>query len=209
MARLTIEDDDPGRGPKRRLTLLVDGEPWLEVAPKVVSELDLAEGDELDEAQRAAIEEQLGDEARGLVLRSLATRGRSLAEVRRTLASREVPEPIAEAAIETVAGYGYLDDAALAGQIVRGLLERGYGRRRAAQALRQRGIGAEDAAAALEVGFGDADEVTLARAAIARREIGAGERGAARAVAYLERRGFSAEAAWRAMREELEERAGC
>lgn len=207
MARLTIEDAAQGMGAGSRRALIVDGEPWLEVTASTVAQLGLADGDELDEGQRQAIEAELGSTARGIVLRSLATRGRSLAEVRRTLAARGVPEPVADGAIDTVAGYGYLDDAALADEIVRALRERGYGARRAAQALRQRGIGPEHAAAALERGFADDDEVARARAAIGRKKIEPDERGAARAAAFLERRGFGAEAAWHAVREELAARA--
>lgn len=207
MARLTIEEVDRRRGGARRcLALLCDGEPWLEVTEAMLAELGLRDGDELDAARRAAIEAELGAAARTLVLRSLATRGRSLAEARTTLAARDVPASVAEAAIEAVAGYGYLDDAKLAEQIAEALLERGYGPRRAKQELARRGIAPDDAATALEHAFGERDEVALARAAIARRDIGAGERAAARAAAFLQRRGFSSEAAWQAVQDELRAR---
>ena len=66
----------------------------------------------------------------------------STAELERKLAARDVPPEIAHEAIERAAGYGYIDDAALAGQLARGMRTRGYGRRRAEQKLRSRGLSA-------------------------------------------------------------------
>lgn len=208
MARLTLEELEQRGGAGRRLALLLDGAPWLELGPAAVSALGLANGDEIDETRRGAIEAQLGARARSLALRSLAARGRSVAELRSRLAAADIPEAVAEEAIDTVTGYGYLDDESLAEEIVRSLRERGYGPRRAEQALRSRGIDREHAAAALERGFGTEDETALARAAIARKRLGRDERAAARAAAQLERRGFSSEAAWQAVRDVLHEQPG-
>ncbi len=94
---------------------------------------------------------------------------------------------------------GYLDDAELAGQLSRGFRSRGYGRRRAAQALRRRGLGDADAATALEAAYGDVDEVVLADAALGSRSVG-DAKAQRRAVAFLVRRGFSTSAAWRVIR---------
>ena len=94
---------------------------------------------------------------------------------------------------------GYLDDAELAGQLARGLRKRGYGRRRAAQALRRRRVPETIASAALEDAYAGSDEDVLAARVLGRHSVGdaAARR---RAVSFLVRRGFSTTAAWRAVR---------
>ena len=67
------------------------------------------------------------------VLRSLSARSQSQIEIERKLAAKGASVAVIESAIERAAGYGYLDDASLAGQLARGMLSRGYGRRRAEQ----------------------------------------------------------------------------
>ena len=134
------------------------------------------------------------------VVNSLAARAQSVAEIERKLEARGVPAEIADAVLAEASALGYLDDGELAGQLARGFRARGYGRRRAAVALRRRGIAAEDADRALVEAFDDADEAALARAAHGSRAVDdpASER---RAVAFLVRRGFSAGAAWGAVRD--------
>lgn len=134
------------------------------------------------------------------VVNSLASRAQSVAEIERKLASRGVPAEVADAVVAEASRLGYLDDAELAGQLGRGFRARGYGRRRAAIALRRRGLAAEVADRALEETFDDADESVLALAALGSRIVDdpASRR---RAVAFLARRGFSSEAVWRAVQE--------
>ena len=211
MARLTIERDEAqGEGRRRRaVALALDGRTWLRADPEALAELGLADGDEVDERRRAEIEDKLvRAQARLFVLRSLAVRPQSVAELERKLAARGIPQDFAREAIEVAVRYRYLDDAALAGQLARGLRSRGYGQRRAAQTLRARGIGGEEAEAALREAYGDEDEVALALAVIARRSLSGDEAGKQRAVAFLVRRGFSTGAAWAAVKEALAARAG-
>jgi regulatory protein len=147
-------------------------------------------------------------DARLFVVRSLTARAQSVAEIERKLAARGVAADVAREAIEATLHDRYLDDAELAGQLARGMRSRGYGRRRAVQTLRARGIGDELADAALAEAFGDAEESVLARAALRGRAI-ADDAGRRKAVAFLVRRGFSSSAAWAAVRAEWEEgRAG-
>jgi regulatory protein len=206
VARLTIEQNAPddGRNARRRrrsIALRLDGRAWLRVEPEVLSEIGVAEGDEIDEARRAAVEEALARvRARLFVVRSLAVRMQSEAEIEKKLAARDVPPEVARAAIERVAGYGYIDDASLAGQLARGMQARGYGRRRAEQKLRQRGISGSPAEVALDEAYGGRDEVDLARVALGHRAV-ADDANRRRAIAFLARRGFSAGAAWKAVRD--------
>ena len=211
MARLTIEhdsayDDATTRTRRRSIALRLDGKAWLRVEPEAFGELGVAAGDEIDEARRAAVEEALGRvRARLFVVRSLAVKMQSTVEIEKKLAAREVPPDVVREAIERVKGYGYLDDASLAGQLARGMRSRGYGRRRAEQKLRSRGLPAPLAEAALDEAYGGRDEVALAREALGRRAV-AGDADRRRAIAFLARRGFSATAAWKAVREAAEDR---
>ncbi len=210
MSRLTSEHDaiaddaDPGKR-RRSIALRLDGKAWLRVEPEAFSELGVSDGDEIDEARRTAVEETLARvRARLFVVRSLAVRMQSRAEIERKLARRDVPPDIAREAIERVAGYGYLDDASLAGQLARGMQARGYGRRRAEQKLRARGLSGRVAEAALDEAYSDLDEIELARVALGSRIV-ADDADRRRASSYLARRGFSARAAWKAVQEAAEE----
>jgi regulatory protein len=133
--------------------------------------------------------------ARTFVVNSLAARAQSVAEIEAKLASREIPPDVAEEVVAEAVRLGYLDDAELAGQLARGFRSRGYGRRRAAQALRRRRVSREAAEAALADVFAGADEAALAEAALGSRPV-ADAADQRRAVAFLARRGFSAGVAW-------------
>ncbi len=136
---------------------------------------------------------------RTFVVNSLGAKAQSIAEIERKLAARNVPQDEARAAVEEAVRLGYLDDAELARQLARGFLARRYGRRRAAQALRRRGVPEPVAEIALEEAYFGADEAELARKALGARPAGTdAER--RRAVAYLVRRGFSPSAAWGVVR---------
>jgi regulatory protein len=206
VGRLTIEhdsvdDDTAARMPRRSIVLRLDAKAWLRVEPEALGELGVADGDEIDDARRAAVEEALARvRARLFVLRSLAVRMQSTAEIERKLAARDVPPDVAREAVERMTEYGYIDDASLAGQLTRGMQTRGYGRRRAEQKLRSRGLLGRLAESALDEAYGDRDEVTLARAALGRRAV-TGDADRRRAIAFLARRGFSAGASWKAVRD--------
>jgi regulatory protein len=206
MARLTIEhdavdEDRAARTRRRSIALRLDGKAWLRVEPEAFLELGVAGGDEVDDARRAAVEDALARvRARLFVVRSLAVRMQSRAEIERKLTARDVPLEVAHEAIERAVGYGYVDDEALAGQLARGMRARGFGRRRAEQKLRSRGLTGPLASEALATAYGEVDEVALARQALGRRSVD-GDAARRRATAFLARRGFSAGAAWKAVQE--------
>ena len=133
--------------------------------------------------------------ARTFIVNSLAARAQSVAEIEAKLAAREIPRDVADEVVAEALRLGYLDDAELAGQLVRGFRARGYGRRRAAQALRRRGVSSAEAEAALAGVFAEADEASLADAALGSRPV-ADAKEQRRAVAFLVRRGFSTGVAW-------------
>jgi regulatory protein len=138
--------------------------------------------------------------ARTFVVNSLAARAQSVCEIERKLAARGVAPHVAEAVVEEAARLGYLDDTELAEQLARGYRGRRYGRRRAAVAMRRRLLDAATVDAALDEAYADADEAALALDALGARTLSdPGDR--RRAVAFLLRRGYSPDAAWRAMRD--------
>jgi len=133
------------------------------------------------------------------VVNSLAAKAQSVAEIEAKLARRGVSAADAASVVADAVRLGYLDDAELAGQLARGFVSRGYGRRRAETALRRRGLPAGLADDALGAAYGDQDEVTLARKALGSRATD-DDAARRRAAAFLARRGFSSAAAWQAVR---------
>jgi len=133
------------------------------------------------------------------VVNSLAARAQSIAEIEAKLAARGVPSDVASEVVAEAVALAYLDDAELASQLARGYRSRGYGKRRASQALRRRRLPADVVGAALDAAYGVADEVEDARRALGSRPVG-DERERRRAVGFLVRRGFSSGAAWQAVR---------
>ena len=133
------------------------------------------------------------------VVNSLAAKAQSVTEIEAKLAARGVTAELAARLVADARRLGYLDDAELAGQLARGFRTRGYGRRRAAQALHRRGLAAV-AEAALDAVYGDVGEAELAGAALGTRTVSdaAAQR---RAVAFLVRRGFSSSTAWSVVKE--------
>jgi regulatory protein len=138
-------------------------------------------------------------DAATFVVNSLAAKAQSIAEIEAKLARRGVARDIAASVVDEAVRLGYLDDAELAGQLARGFASRGYGPRRAAAALRRRGLPPPLADAALASAYGDLDEVTLARQALGARATD-DDAARRRAAASLARRGFSSAAAWQAVR---------
>jgi regulatory protein len=107
--------------------------------------------------------------ARALCLRLLSAQPRTRAELAAALAKRDVPEEAAEAVLARFGEAGLIDDVAFARAWVetrhRG---RGLARRALAQELRNRGVDAGIAAAALGQVDGDSEEAA-ARALVERK----------------------------------------
>ena len=133
------------------------------------------------------------------VVNSLAAKAQSVAEIEAKLARRGLASEVAAAVVADAIQLGYLDDAELAGQLARGFVARGYGRRRAATTMRRRGLPPGAVDAALAEAYGAVDEVTLARAALGSR-VTDDDASRRRAASFLARRGFSSAAAWQAVR---------
>ncbi|WP_160297611.1 regulatory protein RecX [Demequina salsinemoris] len=145
------------------------------------------------------------ERAREIALRLLDHSPRSAAQLHEGLMKREVDAETADLIVERYIEVGLLDDAALAAAITRTRhRERGLSRRAVAEELRRKGIGAEDAEAALAQISSDDERVAARELAEQRwqRLASHDARTRARRVAsMLARKGYSPSLAFEVVRE--------
>lgn len=107
--------------------------------------------------------------ARGIVLRKLTASAKTRAQLEETLASRGVPDEVAERVLDRFTEVGLVDDAAYADTYVRSRhAERGLSKRALAVELRRKGVADDTAHEALEQIDPD-DERATAEALVRRR----------------------------------------
>jgi len=182
-----------------RVVLELNGETWGSLPEAVVLSSSLQEGQDLDEADLDALGTEVAlAEALNAALSCLAYRPRSRTELLRHLRRKGHGEEPACKAISRCEELGYIDDRAFALSFVRDRIRfRPSGRRRLRSELGARGVGAEEAEAALEEAFRDlgVSELDLLRRSATRRAraLHSVDRSAARRrlSAYLLRRGFA------------------
>jgi regulatory protein len=148
-----------------------------------------------------------GAQARALALawRALATRERTVAELRAVLARRGVEPEAAEVVVRELEEAGHLDDLSFAHRFVEDRrVVAGWGTERIARALERRGVGADLIAAALAP-VGEADELEAALLLLARRfaDAALSERDRASAWRLLVRRGYGSDCAYEAVRKHV------
>ena len=144
------------------------------------------------------------------LLRRLCGRSLSLSEARTVLREREIAPDAAEAILERFQELGYLDDSALAEQLIHaGSERRGQGRRVIAQTMAKRGIPRDVADSALAALPDDDDERALEFARNKARGMSSLDRDTAlrRLTGQLARRGYSGSIAMSAARTALDEQA--
>jgi regulatory protein len=137
---------------------------------------------------------------RAQAIRLLARRDYSRAELAERRRRRGVEPDEVERTLDALAEAGYLSDARYAQAVVAQRAGR-YGKRAIVHALKERGIGAADAAAALAP-IVHADELTEAQALWQQRfrVPPADEREKARQIRFLQSRGYSLSIALRVLR---------
>ncbi len=197
------------RGTRRgRVEVYVDGELACTVGEAAVARWRLHKGRELDQAGLEALaRDASADLARADAYRLLGHRARSASEVRRRLLAREHPPEAVDAAMQSLADEGLLDDAAFACSYVADKQRlAGWGEERIRRGLAEAGVPDEDVRSALgtpaEGEHGDA-ELERAREVLRRRAPAAAPcDDAARRRAYqlLVRRGFASGVAYAAVR---------
>ena len=146
--------------------------------------------------------------ARAILLRKLTAAPRSRAQLAGDLAARDVPEDVAERALDRFTDVGLVDDAAFAESWVRSRhAGRGLSRRALRHELRSKGIDDATAERAVEAVDGDA-ELAAARRLVARRLPAtrglAAEVRMRRLVGQLARKGYAGGLAVRVVREALD-----
>lgn len=195
------------------LVLLSDGR-RLELSTPALAASGLAPGTRLEPSQVASLHERArADRAYRHALRLLSFRARSRQELRERLAAKGHDAAAVESALARLASQGLVDDTAFARQWARDAVTRGpAGPRRLVSALVRRGIdpelaraaAAEALAAAAPAEAGEDPEAFLAwqalRPRLARGWDPQDPAQRRRALSFLLRRGFSWEAAGRALR---------
>ncbi|MCB2177890.1 MAG: recombination regulator RecX [Actinomycetales bacterium] len=145
--------------------------------------------------------------ARSIALRLLTGAPRSRQQLAEAMARRDVPEDVAERVLDRFTEVGLVDDAGYAEILVRAKHEsRGLARRALAVELRRKGVGDEDARAALAQ-IDEADEEAAARDLLTRRwrsDVDPMVQ-SRRMVAMLGRKGYSPGMASRLVREMVDD----
>ena len=192
------------RATKRgRIALHVDGEFVCTIGVSLVARHHLFAGKQIDDDQFARLrQEALSDKVRADAYRLLGQRVRSRHELGGRLCEKGYDTPLVDQTLDRLADDGLLDDAAFARAFVADKRRLGgWGDERIIRELGRFGVAAELIKAAL--GPPDAED-QLQRAADALRKRGApsGDRDAdmRRALAFLQRRGFSTPTSYSAVR---------
>lgn len=184
-----------------RVNLHVDGAFRIALAAEIAWGSHLHVGDSISEPELRALEARdQAWKAREAALALLAFRPRTAAELRRRLLRKDFAPEVVDPCVAALVEGGLVDDAAFAGAFTRDRVRlRPKGKRRLVQELRARGVDADQAAAAVQEAFTEADvsEADLAREASRKWRPRAGEerhKARARLHAFLARRGFGADA---------------
>ncbi|MET0736062.1 MAG: regulatory protein RecX [Microbacterium sp.] len=161
--------------------------------------------DPFEPAGDGAAEAELSEKA---LLKKLRTRSLSVTEARAVLRGRSTDDATAQRILDSLEEYGYLDDAALADQLVHAAVDRkGQGRQVIAQTLAKRGIPRDVADLALAALPDDDAERALEFARTKARSLASLDRETAlrRLVGQLARRGYGGSVAMTAARTALDE----
>jgi len=168
-----------------RVALEVDGRPWRVVPDDVVVSCGLHAGIELERPLLRDLRRALRrSEALEAAVRTVSRSDVSRRRLRQRLDARGIASPEAEAAVETLASAGVVDDERLARARARSVAERGWGDAAIAARLEQEGLPSEAVTLAIE------ELPTERERALA---LVAGEADRLAAWRLLGRRGFAAE----------------
>lgn len=181
-------------GPKARRLVFADGEPFRETSAPVIKDLGLQACQTWD---RDDLEVRLLDSERvqswDRALRMLGYRDRTTKEIRTALLRDGYPEQMVAVTVERLVDLRLLDDSRFAAGWVRTRYAAGYGAKRIARELAEKGVEAGISAEALEQERPE-DALSLARKALHGRTAAPG-RERDRLVRRLLARGFTLEVA--------------
>jgi len=199
MSAQIVRIEHAGPGSRARRLLFDDETPTRTTSAAAVKHLGLEEGMSI---AGEALEESLDEieyplaKDRGLML--LGYREHSAAELRRKLHDAGYPTTVCRAVVERFVEVELVDDARFAAAWVRSRRGAGYGTRRIARELEQRGIDAEVIQAALTDDADETDEIQRARRAL-RGKVPEDRASKDRLLRRLVSRGFSISVALKAL----------
>jgi regulatory protein len=200
-SRVTADSEVPGDASRAARELA-----WHPTWTSERARLDARDADRSAAEADGAPSVELAEKA---LLKKLRTRSLSVSEARGVLREHDLDEAAIERVIASMDEYGYLDDAALAEQLVHaGVDRKGQGRRLIAQTLAKRGIPRDVADAALASLPDDDLERALEFARGKARSLRSLDRDTAlrRLSGQLARRGYGGSLAMTAARIALDER---
>lgn len=138
---------------------------------------------------------ELADEAFSCALRYLGYRARSVAEVKNYLRRRGGTDAVVDATVEKLRGFNFIDDETFARNWALSRAQsQGYGPRRIEQELKTKGVVDSVVRAVVKEIFDQEDEEKRARKILDKKFSGENfqePRALRRAVAFLQRRGYS------------------
>ena len=144
------------------------------------------------------IDEAEPEAAMNRALRLLGHRERSSTELTGRLAEDGYPDHVIDSVTTRLADYGYLDDSRFAGEYVRSKRASGWGRRRIAKGLSERGVDPDISSQLLDSHLPEDSEIDRACEAIHGLDV-CDRKGFAKGLRRLVSRGFSYEVAQAAL----------
>jgi regulatory protein len=132
----------PQKRKKDRYNIYADGEYIASLGAEAIVTYGIRAGAQIPaETLREAVEKDNAAYAFDCAAAILAHGLRTRAELSRKLKERDIEEAAIEAALDKLASYGYVDDAAYAAEYVRGIMEAGsLGRMAVEYKLKEKGI---------------------------------------------------------------------
>ena len=190
---IQISAVEPQKRKKDRYNIYADGQYVASLGAEAVVAYGIRTGAEIPETQlREAVEKDNAAYALDCAAATLAHGQRTRAELERKLKERGIDDAAAGAALDKLASYGYIDDAAYAAEFVRSMMETGrLGRKGVEYKLKEKGIAADVAAEAMKE-YTAEEEREIAKRQLARMSGGGDLREQRRKLsAALIRHGFS------------------
>jgi SOS response regulatory protein OraA/RecX len=183
------------RGIRRLRDVTIDGVEFRRTSVDALRLAGIRDGDVLTENDaHRMIDEAEPEAAMNRALRLLGHRDRSTAELAGRLSEDGFATSIVTSVTERLADYGYLDDVRFAADYVRSKRSAGWGRRRIANGLSEKGVDPELAVRSLDTHAPEDDEIERAWNAIRTLDI-SDHRSSDKALRRLVSRGFSYEVA--------------
>ncbi len=155
---------EPQKKNKNRYNVFVDGEYTASLGAEALVTFGIREGAAVDmETLKEAVSRDNAQYAFDSAVKLIAHKMRTRAELKDRLTERGIDEAAVEDALDKLASYGYVDDAAFAGEYVRSAMQTGrWGRKAVEYRLKDKGIESNVIDEALKE-YTEEDEKRIAR----------------------------------------------